>query len=52
MAFVTEEVGELSRAICEYEDRGGRPKEVFMEAIQAATLILKIAEMFKAIDER
>lgn len=48
LAFVVEEVGELSDAISEYHFRGGTPKECVRESIQAATLLLKIAEMFCA----
>jgi NTP pyrophosphatase (non-canonical NTP hydrolase) len=46
LAFTTEEVGELSEAICEWEYRGGLQSNVVKEAIQTATLCLKIAEMF------
>ena len=46
LAYVTEEVGELAKAISEYEYRGGLQSAVVKEAIQSATLLLKIAEMF------
>ncbi len=46
MAFLTEEIGELAKAICEYEYRGALSTDVYKEAIQVATLSLKIAEMF------
>jgi NTP pyrophosphatase (non-canonical NTP hydrolase) len=46
MLFVTEEVGELAQAISEAEFRNGAKSDVVKEAIQAATLILKIAEMY------
>jgi NTP pyrophosphatase (non-canonical NTP hydrolase) len=47
MLFATEEVGELAGAIAEHEYRGAADKEeIVKEAIQAATLILKIAEMY------
>jgi len=48
LAYVTEELGELACAISEYEYRGGLQSEVIKEAIQTATLSLKIAEMFIA----
>ena len=46
LAYTTEELGELSRAISEYVYRGGLVSGVIMEAIHVATLSLKIAEMF------
>ena len=46
LAFATEELGETAKAIAEWEYRGGNPKDVVKEAIQTATLCLKIAEMF------
>ena len=44
--FTTEELGELAQAIAEYEYRQGTRKQVINEAIQTATLCLKIAEMY------
>ena len=46
MTYVTEEVGETAKAISEHEYRGGMQSTVVKEAIQAATLLLKIAEMY------
>lgn len=46
LAFVTEEHGELSNAIAEWYFRGGLQSDIVKEAIQEATLCLKIAEMF------
>lgn len=46
LAYTVEEVGEMAQAISEYEYRNGRADHVAHEAIQAATLCLKIAEMF------
>ena len=46
LAYLTEEVGEVSKAISEYEYRNGTKEEIVKEAIQAATLALKIAEMY------
>jgi len=47
LAFTTEELGELSNAISEEYYRDGKPEDVVKEAIQLATLALKIAEMYK-----
>ena len=44
--FTTEELGSLAKAIGEYEYRDGAKKRVIDEAIQVATLALKIAEMY------
>ena len=49
LAFATEELGELAKAISEYHFRHGSPEDCVKEAIQSATLCLKIAEMFKAL---
>lgn len=46
MLYLTEEVGELAEAISECEYRTGGNAAVVKEAIQAATLALKIAEMY------
>lgn len=43
--YTTEELGELAKAIAEHQYRGGSWEEVYNEAIQVATLSLKIAEM-------
>lgn len=43
--YLGEEVGELSKAISEFEYRRGPFGNIFNEAIQVATLALKIAEM-------
>ena len=47
LAFITEEVGELSEAISEHLYREGLAEEVVNEAIQVATLSLKVAEMYQ-----
>lgn len=47
ITYTTEELGELANAIGEYEYRDGAIGEVVKEAIQVATLALKIAEMFE-----
>ncbi len=52
LAFATEELGELACAISEHRWRGGSTGAVVKEAIQTATLCLKIAEMYKALDPR
>ena len=46
LMFITEELGELSQAISEYEYRHGSIEKVIREAIQTATLSLKVAEMY------
>ena len=43
--FTLEELGELAKAISEHRYRIGSRKEIVKEAIQVATLSLKIAEM-------
>ncbi len=43
--YLTEELGELASAIDEHEYRNGAKIEIYKEAIQVATLALKIAEM-------
>ena len=45
LMYTTEELGELSKAISEYVYRKGTVSEIYREAIQTATLALKIAEM-------
>lgn len=49
LAYTTEELGELSNAISEYYYRKGDRESVVKEAIQVATLALKIAEMYRHI---
>ena len=46
LAYTTEELGELSKAISENHYRDGLASKVIGEAVQVATLALKIAEMF------
>jgi len=46
IAFAAEELGETAKAISEYEYRDGPKAHVVDEAIQCATLLLKIAEMY------
>lgn len=46
MAYITEEVGELAKAISEFEYRKGSREEISKEAIQVATLCLKLVEMY------
>lgn len=46
LTYTAEELGELAKAITEFEYRGGSREAVIKEAIQTATLALKIAEMF------
>jgi len=47
LAFTTEELGELSQAICEHHFRDGDIQQIVLEATQVATLALKIAWMVK-----
>ena len=46
LTYTTEELGELAKAISEHEYRTGSRRDVVNEAIQTATLSLKIAEMY------
>ena len=46
LAYTTEELGSLSKAISEYEYRKGPILNIVDEAVQVATLALKIAEMY------
>jgi NTP pyrophosphatase (non-canonical NTP hydrolase) len=46
MLYLTEEVGELAEAISEREYRSGLNDDIIKEAIQVATLALKIAEIY------
>jgi len=47
LTYTAEELGSLAKAISEYEYRAGLKEDVIEEAIQVATLALKIAEMFE-----
>ena len=47
LMYATEELGECANAIGEFQHRGGLVENVVREAIQTATLMLKIAEMFQ-----
>jgi len=51
VAYATEEMGELAHAVNECVERGGLASEVVNEAVQTATLALKIAEMFLNLDK-
>jgi NTP pyrophosphatase (non-canonical NTP hydrolase) len=48
LCFTTEELGELAEAIAEHEYREGKKEDIIKEAIQTATLCLKIASMVSA----
>jgi NTP pyrophosphatase (non-canonical NTP hydrolase) len=51
LCFLTEETGELSAAIGDYEfKRGADTKTIVAEAILVATLAAKIAEMYLNLD--
>lgn len=45
LAFITEELGELSQAMSEFRYRNGDPEDIVKEAVQVATLSLKLAVM-------
>lgn len=45
LTYTTEELGELAEAISEHIYRDGNREHIIKEAIQTATLCLKIAEM-------
>jgi len=45
LTYIIEEVGELADAILACEYQGEDPQQVVTEAVQAATLCLKVAEM-------
>lgn len=47
--YTAEELGSLAKAIGEYEYRNGPKERIISEAIQVATLALKIAEMFEQL---
>jgi len=48
MSYLTEEVGELAQAMNDYKSKKDtNAKKIVTEAIQAASLALKIAEMFE-----
>lgn len=47
LAYTTEEIGELAKAISEWFYRDGSESDIIFEAIQVATLAAKIAEMFR-----
>ena len=45
LAYLTEETGEVAKAISDHFYRGGSLVDIEKEAVQVATLALKIAEM-------
>jgi len=49
LAYLAEEFGEVSKAINEAVYRQGPASDVVTEAVQVATLALKIAEMYRAL---
>jgi len=49
LTYTMEELGELAQAISEHEHRNGTKEAIVEEAIQVATLALKIAEMFHEV---
>ena len=51
MTYLTEEVGELAQAINENVYRGGKAKNIHMEAVHVATLVKKIINMHAQEDK-
>jgi len=51
MNYLVEEVGELAAAISEFAYRDGDQDQISIEAIQVATLALKIAKMAEGFKE-
>lgn len=51
LMYTTEELGELAEAISEYKYRKGRIEDVIKEAIQVATLALKISAMAEVVKD-
>ena len=51
LSYTTEELGSLAKAISEHLYRNGSKDKVIAEAVQVATLALKIAEMFENEEE-
>ena len=49
LGYATEELGETAQAIGDFLYREGSTEDVVKEAIQTATLMLKIAEMFQEV---
>ena len=47
MLYATEELGELAQAVGDFEYGRNNKERIVHEAIQTATLVLKIAEMYK-----
>ena len=52
LAFATEELGELAAAISDWHFRASPAGDVVKEAVETATLCLKIAEMFEQEREK
>jgi len=51
MTYLAEEVGELAAAVSEFIYRDGDQRQISKEAIQVATLALKIAKMAEGYKE-
>jgi len=51
LMYLIEEVGELAKAISEFMYRGEKSSNIYDEAIQVATLALKISEMIEIQEE-
>ena len=48
LAILTEEVGELAKAILEHDRGLCTSKDVMKEAVQVSTVAIKIAEMYRS----
>lgn len=48
ITWLTEETGELAQAVSEHYYRGKPKEEIYKEAIQVASLALKIAEIHRS----
>ena len=51
LAYLTEEVGELAEAIIDFTYERGQKKNISKEAVQVATLALKISKMAEGVRE-
>ena len=52
LGYTLEELGEVSKAISEHEYLDGTTSSIIHEAVQAATLCLKIAEMYLEVQKQ
>jgi NTP pyrophosphatase (non-canonical NTP hydrolase) len=50
-AIIAEEIGEIAKAILQYEHENGDKEAIIKESIQSVTLLLKLIEMLKNTNE-